>query len=120
MKVAITIDGTTLDAKLDSRFGRAARFMLYDTETGSFELMDNAQNLNAAQGAGIQSAQNVAQAGVEALITGHTGPKAFSVLQKARILVYHSEVRPVRDVLEDFKNGALTKAENADVESHWV
>jgi predicted Fe-Mo cluster-binding NifX family protein len=120
MKIAITIEGQTLDSMLDSRFGRAAHFMLYETETGSFEILDNTQNLNAAQGAGIQSAQNVSAAGAEALITGHTGPKAFAVLQKARIPVYHSDVRPIREIIEDFKGGKLTAAGSADVESHWV
>ncbi len=120
MKVAITVDGMTLDSMLDARFGRAARFMIYDTENGTFELLDNTQNLNAAQGAGIQSAQNVANAGVVALITGHTGPKAFSVLQKAEIAVYHSEVRAVKDIVDAFKKGELQRAESADVESHWA
>lgn len=120
MKIALTIDGVDLEAKLDSRFGRAARFLLYDTDAGTFELIDNTQNLNAAQGAGIQSAQNVAAAGTEALITGHAGPKAFSVLRKAKIPVYLCDVRPVKEAIEAFKNGQLPKAENADVESHWV
>ncbi len=120
MKIAITIDGFSLDAKLDSRFGRAARFMLYDTENGSFKILDNTQNLNAAQGAGIQSAQNVAAAGADALITGHTGPKAFSVLQNADIAIYYSEIRPVKAVIDSFMNGKLAKAGIADVESHWL
>jgi len=120
MKIAITVDGETLDSMLDARFGRAVRFMIYDMDSEKFELLDNTQNLNAAQGAGIQSAQNVANAGAKILITGHTGPKAFAVLQKAEIAVYHSEARAVKDVIEAFKKGELQKAESADVESHWV
>ncbi len=119
MKIAITLDGENLEANLDSRFGRAKRFMLYDTEKDSFTLLDNTQNLNAAQGAGIQSAQNIAAAGAEALITGHTGPKAFTVLQTAGIAIYHSEVRPVKDVITAFRKGELKKADTADVEGHW-
>ena len=120
MKLAITVDGDTLDAMLDGRFGRAKHFMIYETDDGTFELLDNTQNLNAAQGAGIQSAQNVAAAGAEALITGHTGPKAFAVLQKAKIAVYSSDIRPVKEAIDAFKSGKLAKAESADVESHWV
>ena len=119
MKIAITVDGETLEANLDSRFGRAKRFMLYDTEKDSFTLLDNTQNLNAAQGAGIQSAQNIAAAGAEALITGHTGPKAFTVLQAAGIAIYHSDVLPVKDAIAAFKIGKLKKADTADVEGHW-
>ena len=119
MKIAITVDGTDRNASVDSRFGRAKNFLIYDTETAAYELLDNAQNLNAAQGAGIQSAQNVAAAGAEALITGHTGPKAYKVLESAGIAVYHSDVRPVKDAIEAFLKGELNKAEGADVESHW-
>ena len=119
MKVAFTSDGKDLEAMLDSRFGRAKLFILYDTVTGTFEVMDNAQNLSAAQGAGIQSAQNIAAAGAQALVTGHTGPKAFLVLQKAEIAVYHCERIPLKEAIEAFKQGKLPKAESADVESHW-
>jgi predicted Fe-Mo cluster-binding NifX family protein len=119
MKLALSSDGNDLEAMLDSRFGRAKRFVIYDTESGAFEILDNAQNLSAAQGAGIQSAQNIAAAGAQALVTGHTGPKAFSVLQKAQIPVYHCEPMPLKKAIEAFKQGKLPKAESADVESHW-
>ncbi len=119
MKIAITIDGDGLEAPLDARFGRAKKFVLYETETDSCEFFDNTQNLNAAQGAGIQAAQNVAAAGAEAVVTGHTGPKAFRVLDAAKIAVYHSGVRPVKEVIEAFKKGELKKAAAADVEGHW-
>ena len=57
MKIAITTSGDSLDAAVDPRFGRAKAFILYDTETDEWSVLDNAQNLNAAQGAGIQAAQ---------------------------------------------------------------
>lgn len=119
MKIAITVDGDDLEAPMDARFGRARKFVIYDTETGSHEFLDNTRNLNAAQGAGIQSAQNIASAGAEILITGHTGPKAFRVLEAAKIAVYHGEVGPVREVVEAFKKGELKAARAADVEGHW-
>lgn len=53
MKVAFTISGNDRDASLDSRFGRALGFIIYDTDNGTFDVIDNQQNLNAAQGAGI-------------------------------------------------------------------
>ena len=120
MKIALTIDGVDLDAKLDSRFGRAARFMLYDTDAGSFELVDNTQNLNAAQGAGIQSAETVARAGVRHLVTGHCGPKAFRVLTAAGISIYNCDAPTVREALERYTAGTLKPAAAADVDGHWV
>jgi predicted Fe-Mo cluster-binding NifX family protein len=88
MKIAFTTSGTDLNAPLDSRFGRAPKFLIYDVETSAFEVVDNQQNLNAAQGAGIQSAETVARLGAKAVVTGHCGPKAFRVLAAAGIRIY--------------------------------
>ncbi|MBN1423959.1 NifB/NifX family molybdenum-iron cluster-binding protein [Candidatus Fermentibacteria bacterium] len=119
MRVACTTSGDTLDAPLDTRFGRAPKFLVYDTESGEFTVLDNAQNLQAAQGAGVQAAQFVAQAGADALITGHCGPKAFRVLQAAGVVVYNADLPTVGEALEALKLGRLHEAEGADVESHW-
>jgi predicted Fe-Mo cluster-binding NifX family protein len=120
LKIAITTSGDDLDAPLDSRFGRAARFLIYDLESESLEIVDNEQNLNAAQGAGIQSAQTVARSGAKFLITGHCGPKAFRVLTAAGIKVFNTDATTVAQALEQYRSGQLTEASSADVEGHWV
>ncbi len=120
MKIAITTEEKSLESMLDTRFGRAGQFILYETDDDSWEVLDNTQNLQAAQGAGIQAAQNIVQAGAQALITGHTGPKAWHVLLKAGIPIYYSPRKPVKELIAAFKNGTLEKATGADVDSHWV
>ena len=54
MKIAITSTGQTLDSQVDPRFGRAAYFIIVDTETMEFETIEN-QNVNASGGAGVKS-----------------------------------------------------------------
>lgn len=120
MKVAITSSGCDLSAPLDPRFGRAAGFLLVDTDTGIVMYQTNEQNLNAAQGAGIQTAQNVAATGAEAVISGHFGPKAFRVLTASNITAYPSSAATVGEALDLFKAGKLAAADGADVEGHWV
>jgi predicted Fe-Mo cluster-binding NifX family protein len=120
MKIALTTSGDDLHAPLDSRFGRAPNFLIYNLETKTFEVMDNAQNLNADQGAGIQSAQNIARSGVQALITGHCGPKAFRALQAAGIKIYNTDAATITEALDQYRSGKLTEAQSADVEGHWV
>jgi len=120
MKVAFTTSGDALDAPMDSRFGRAPKFLVFDTETGLFEVIDNRQNLNAPQGAGIQAAQNVAKAGASCLVTGHCGPKAFKVLQAARVEVFTTDASTVGEALALFRSGSLARALSADVEGHWA
>jgi predicted Fe-Mo cluster-binding NifX family protein len=120
MKIAFSTSGITLDSPLDPRFGRAPRFLIYDLDSESFEMIDNQQNLNAAQGAGIQSAETVARKEAKALVTGHCGPKAFRVLQAAGIKVFSSNAATVSEALEKYRSGALAEADSADVEGHWV
>ena len=120
MKIAVTTAGTTLDDALESRFGRAPRFLIVDTADGSFESVDNIQNLNAAQGAGIQAAMTVVNAGAEAVITGHCGPKAFRVLSAAGIKIHNCAAATVGEALAQYSGGKLAEAKDADVEGHWV
>ena len=120
MKVACPTDGNDLTATMYASFGRAPTFIVVDSETGSFELVDNTQNLNAAQGAGIQSAQNVAGAGAEGLITKHCGPKAFRVLDAANVKVYLSDAKTIQEALDEYKAGNLTASDGANVEGHWA
>jgi predicted Fe-Mo cluster-binding NifX family protein len=120
MKIAFTTSGKDLNAPLDSRFGRAPQFLIYDLETNSFGVEDNNQNLNAAQGAGIQSAQNIARLGVKALVTGHCGPKAFRVLVAAGIKIYNTSAGTVAEALDLYRTGKLSEAVSADVEGHWA
>lgn len=120
MKIAFTTSGEDLDAALDSRFGRAPKFLLYDLERETFEVIDNAQNLNAAQGAGIQSAETIARSGAKSLVTGHCGPKAFRVLFAAGVKLFNSDAPTVAAALEQYRSGQLTEAQAADVEGHWL
>jgi predicted Fe-Mo cluster-binding NifX family protein len=120
MKIAVTSSGRTMESPVDPRFGRAAFFIVVDTDTGAFEAHDNAQNLNAAQGAGIQSAETVSRLGAAAVVTGHCGPKAFRTLQAAGVKVVVGAAGTVAEAAEAFKKGELKPADAADVEGHWV
>src|SRR5574344_1573265 len=120
MLIAISASENNLDSQIDLRFGRAKGFIIYDLENNAFEFIDNVQNLDAAQGAGIQAAQNVVNKNVEAVITGHCGPKAFKVLSTSEVKVYTVETGKISEIIEKFKNGELQEAASADVEGHWV
>jgi predicted Fe-Mo cluster-binding NifX family protein len=120
MKIAFTTAGNNLNSTLNSRFGRAPKFLIYDLDSETFEMYDNQQNLNAAQGAGIQSAETVARLGAKCLVTGHCGPKAFRVLLAAGIKVFNTDSPTVTEALKQYREGKLTEAKAADVEGHWA
>jgi predicted Fe-Mo cluster-binding NifX family protein len=112
--------GNEMSSAVDSRFGRARYFIVVDTETGEFSAHDNAQNLNAAQGAGIQAGQNVADLGVEAVVTGNVGPKAFRVLQAAKVKIFIGAAGTVQEAVEAVKAGQLQAVDQANVDGHWM
>jgi len=120
MRIAITSTGRDLNSDLDPRFGRAEYFIIVDPETMDFEVVENSQNLDLPQGAGIQAGMTIADHQVDALITGHCGPKAFKVLQSAGIQTMTGASGKVADVIAKFKSGELKTASEADVEGHWV
>ncbi len=119
MKLAISAETDQLSGPVDSRFGRARGFLIHDTETGENSFIDNTQNLNSAQGAGIQSAKTVINAGAGVLISGNVGPKAFAALESAKIEIYTGAKGSVGDAIEEYRAGRLTRTNAANVESHW-
>jgi len=120
MKVAITSEGPDMNSGVDARFGRGRYFIVVDTDTGEFSAEDNTQNLNAVQGAGIQAGRNVVDLGVEAVITGNVGPKAFATLEAGGVKIYIGASGTVSDALDKFKAGELECVEKANVEGRWM
>ena len=120
MTIVVSASGKTLDAQVDPRFGRAAFFVAVDSESGAFQAHDNVQNLNAAQGAGIQSAETVSRLGAEVVITGNCGPKAFRTLSAAGIKIVVGAQGTVAEAIEAFKSGALAPTDAPNVEGHWA
>ena len=119
MKIAVTSQGTHLDSQVDPRFGRAPYILIVDTDTFDFEVLDNKENVNAFKGAGIQAAAMVNDKGVSVLLTGYCGPKAFQVLNAAKINVADNVEGTVRDAVTSFNEGKLTFANKANAEAHW-
>jgi len=119
MRIAVTSKGTDLSSELDERFGRAKYFIIYDTATDDYRAVDNEVNLNAPQGAGIQSGELVVREGAGALLTGHCGPKAFRVLNAAGVVVFNGCTGTVEQAIESYRKGELQKSEDPDVRGHW-
>ena len=121
MKIAITTQGKGSDVEsvVDPRFGRAQWIIVADTETGEIQTHDNALNLNAVSGAGVQTATNIANLGAEAVITGNVGPKAFRTLSAAGIKVFLVGNATLKEAVEALKKDELKEVDRANVESHW-
>ena len=120
MRIAVTTQGNDLGSPIDSRFGRAPKFLVVDTETMRFDVIANTQSLDLAQGAGIQSAQNVLVHKPDVVLTGNCGPKAFRVLKAAGVKVVVGVKGRIADAIHDYMDGKYAEATEANVEGHWV
>ena len=120
MKIVVTSQGEDINSQVDPRFGRAKLFIVVDPQTDEFSVHDNTQNLNLAQGAGIQAGRTVVELGAVAVITGNVGPKAFATLQAANVAVYPGASGTVKEAVEQFKAGRLRRADEANVAGHWA
>jgi len=119
MKIAITSQGKDLDSQMDPRFGRAAYILIVDTEKLTFKALDNAANVNAFKGAGIQAAAMLGDSDAQVLLTGFCGPNAFKTLQAAGVKVVNNVTGTARDAVNLFKQGRVSFAEEANTDGHW-
>ncbi|MCF8036116.1 MAG: NifB/NifX family molybdenum-iron cluster-binding protein [Desulfobacteraceae bacterium] len=113
MKIAVSATGQTLYNALDPGFGRCAGFVVYDANTGTTAFLDNSQQQNEAQGAGIQTARMISGAGVDVLISGRIGPKALQALSQSRIRLFSSSADTVQAAIDAFQRNELTPISTA-------
>ena len=106
MKVAVSSVENHLDALVDPRFGRAAYFLIVETDSLNYEMVPN-PNVNAMGGAGVQSAQLVINKGAKAVLTGKCGPNAFHVFDSAGIKIYEGVEGTVRNVVKALQDNQI-------------
>ena len=116
MKIVVTANGPTLDAAVDPRFARCSYFLFVDSETDTFEALENTGE--AESGAGIKAAQLLASKDAGVVLTGNCGPNAFRTLSAAGIPVVLGCAGVVREVIERYKTGQLQPAGEPDVPAH--
>ena len=119
MRIAVTARTADPDSEIDPRFGRAAHFAIFDTDTEEYACVPNAQNMQAAQGAGIQAGQTVAAQNVDWVVSGNFGPKAFAVLRAAGIKAVTLSGGTVAEAVASVRAGKLEPLDGANVEGHW-
>ena len=117
-KICVTSQRDGLDSLLDPRFGRCQYFIFINPDTLEFEAIQN-PNISAMGGAGIQSAQLVADKEVTTVLTGNVGPNAFQTLRAAGIEIITGVTGSIRDVVALYKEGKLKPTENPSVSSKF-
>jgi predicted Fe-Mo cluster-binding NifX family protein len=118
MKICVSAVAESLDAQIESRFGRCSFFVIIDSETMKYEAVSNTAT-SAMSGAGIQAAQIVADKGVHAVLTGNIGPNAYRVLSAAGVRMVTGVSGTVRSAVEQYKKGNLTEITGPTVSGHF-
>ena len=117
MKVAITAQGSSLDAALDPRFGRCQYLLLCDTAGGDLQAVPNPV-ASQPGGVGIAMAQYLTKEKVQALITGNLGPNAARALAAAGIGAYIAQGGSATAALQAFVEGRLEQVTGPTVSAH--
>lgn len=107
MKIVISSTGPSMSSNVDPRFGRASYLLLVDSETGKLiEAIDNTEQKDSSQGAGIAAAALVADKGAKYILTGVVGPKAMPIIEKAGIMVVPNTKGTIQEAVADFLSKA--------------
>lgn len=111
-KIAITVQRAgALDERMDSRFGRAPAFLLVEEEEASEEVtaQDNPAT-TAAHGAGTAAAATMADLGVNVVISGRFGPKAYEALTALGVEMWAAPGGlTAREALDRYRAGELQR-----------
>lgn len=106
MKIAIPSEGKTLERTVHSSFGRAEFFIIVDSNTLHFDVIDNPAT-NAQGGAGIKAAQAVADSGADVVVTFRCGKNAADVLEAAGIKILQAVSGSVAEIVVKCEGGEL-------------
>jgi len=118
MKIAISAGGNLLSSEMDERFGRCVYFIVLDTDSAdNFVAIKNGA-IDAGGGAGIKAAQTVIDAGVQAVVSGNFGPKAYDALSAADVKLYAVSAPTVKEALTLFTEGKARPLLSATAAAH--
>lgn len=108
MKLLITTQQPDINSPVDDRFGRAACFLIVNTDTDEWQAVDNPARDNRG-GAGVAAAQFAADHQISAIISGDFGPNTIAPLNAARIKMVRFPKAGLtgKDVIEMVRSGQL-------------
>lgn len=109
MKLAIGLEENSYSSKIDRRFGRAGYFIIIDSESKEYEIIEN-QAKDEVSGAGLKVVKNLMALGVDELVAGEIGPKAETLIKEFEIPVYRvGDCTYISEVLEKYSKGELER-----------
>lgn len=95
MKIGVLSDGIELDSYVSDDFGHAPYFLIVDSETLDYVVVEN--EFTDAVGAGMKVADAIVGLEVDAVVTGGIGTHGYDILTEAGIRVSFDEEGTVEE-----------------------
>lgn len=109
MKVAIGLEENSYNSRVDGRFGRAGYFIIINSETKEYEIIENFAK-DEVSGAGLKVVRTLVDLGVDEIIVGEIGPKVETLLEEFEIVVYRlGECTSIDEVMKKYSEKSLEK-----------
>lgn len=99
MKIGVLSDGCDLDSWVSDDFGHAPFFLIVDSESLDYVVVEN--EFLEAEGAGMKVANAIVDLKVDAVITGGIGSHGYDILKKGGIRVSFDEEGTVEECVNN-------------------
>ncbi len=116
--IAISTMGKEAHSLVDNRFGRSEYFVFFNPDNENFTGQENPFSTESS-GAGVRTAQFLAEKNIDILLTGNVGPKAMQVLNSASIKVCTGAGGTAKEAVEAFQAGILKPVDFPSVEANF-
>ena len=116
MKIAVSADGSDLNAKVATRFNIAKYLLIIDLDTGEHEAVPNPFT-TGQHGAGVQAIVLAVSRGARVILTGYTSPAVANQFKSSDIEIITGMAGTVRDAIEQYKKASSLKASETVLKS---
>ena len=104
MKAFIAVKGNNgILSEIDSRFGRAGFFMIYDMDEEKIISIEENKFKNEGHGVGIKTAGAAVEHGCTLVIGAQPGPKAEQVFNEGNVKMFIMTEGNVEDAVRKYK-----------------
>jgi len=109
MKVAVSSQDKRQDSPVEPWFGRAAYFLLVDTDNMIADAIENESAGDPPAIGEINAARLVIDAGAQAVLTGNCGYEVRRMFADAGVKLFQGIPATVKEAVEQFKAGRLSE-----------
>lgn len=100
MRIGVLADGDGLDSEVSEDFGRALAFLIVDSETLDYVVVEN--EFVDDEAPGMKVANAIVDLKVDAVIVGGIGTHGLNILERAGIDVSYDEEGSVESCVTDY------------------